>query len=192
VIRLTTDGSLATSAHATSLTQVQLQGASHPDTTIFANVLTSYPLRRSAPRVVASASSHREIRREVSIMRIQHWQDAGSLLLGVWLVLSPFALAFAGAEVWITIALGLCVILFAVEGFVIPSYLEEWGEILIGLALVGCTLDDRLRFMGHGKQCGLRHIGDLACSLGTDDRSRFQHLVARSLASPGQLRKVVT
>jgi SPW repeat len=69
-------------------------------------------------------------------MRIQHWQDAGSLLMGVWLILSPFALGFAGAEVWITIALGLCVILFAVEGFVIPSYLEEWGEILIGLALV--------------------------------------------------------
>jgi hypothetical protein len=69
-------------------------------------------------------------------MRIQHWQDAGSLLLGVWLILSPFALGFAGAEVWITIALGLCVILFAVEGFVIPSYLEEWGEVLLGLALV--------------------------------------------------------
>lgn len=69
-------------------------------------------------------------------MRIQHWQDVGSLLLGVWLVLSPFALGFAGAAVWMTIVLGLCVILFAVEGFVIPSYLEEWGEILIGLALV--------------------------------------------------------
>jgi len=25
-------------------------------------------------------------------MRIQHWQDAGSLLLGVWLILSPFAM----------------------------------------------------------------------------------------------------
>jgi hypothetical protein len=69
-------------------------------------------------------------------MRIQHWQDVASLLLGVWLVLSPFALGFAGAAVWITIVLGLCVILFAIEGFVIPSYLEEWGEILLGLALV--------------------------------------------------------
>ena len=64
-------------------------------------------------------------------MRIRHWQDVASLLLGVWLVLSPFALGFAGAAVWLTIALGLCVILFAVEGFVIPSYLEEWGEILL-------------------------------------------------------------
>ena len=72
----------------------------------------------------------------MSILRIQHWQDVASLLLGVWLVLSPFALGFAGAAVWITIVLGLCVILFAVEGFVIPSYLEEWGEILLGLALV--------------------------------------------------------
>src|SRR6267154_5286122 len=74
--------------------------------------------------------------REVSIMRIQHWQDAASLLLGVWLVLSPFALGFAGAAVWVTIVLGLFVILFAVEGFVIPSYLEEWGEVLLGLALL--------------------------------------------------------
>ena len=31
-------------------------------------------------------------------MRIQHWQDAGSLLLGVWLILSPFALGFAGQK----------------------------------------------------------------------------------------------
>jgi hypothetical protein len=73
---------------------------------------------------------------EVSIMRIQHWQDAASLLLGVWLVSSPFALGFAGAATWITIVLGLCVVLFALEGFVIPSYLEEWGEILLGLALL--------------------------------------------------------
>jgi SPW repeat len=69
-------------------------------------------------------------------MRIQHWHDVASLVLGVWLVLSPFTLGFAGAAVWITIVLGLFVVLFAVEGFVIPSYLEEWGEILLGLALV--------------------------------------------------------
>ena len=67
---------------------------------------------------------------------IQHWQDVVSLLLGVWLVVSPFALGFAGAATWITIVLGLFVILFAVEGFVIPSYLEEWGELLLGLALL--------------------------------------------------------
>ena len=93
----------------------------------------------------------------MSITRIQHWQDAGSLSLGVWLILSPFALGFAGAEVWITTALGLCVILsFAVEGFVIPSYLEEWGGLLLGSGSAGGTLDGRcLRVgIGHGKQRG--------------------------------------
>ena len=69
-------------------------------------------------------------------MRIKHWQDAASLLLGVWLVLSPLALGLAGAAVWITIVLGLCVVLAAAEGLVLPSYLEEWVEILFGLALV--------------------------------------------------------
>ena len=49
----------------------------------------------------------------------------------------------------------------------------------------GCTLDSRLRVgIGYGKQRGVRYIGDLVCSLGTDDRSRFHQLVARSPASP--------
>lgn len=69
-------------------------------------------------------------------MRIQHWQDAASLLVGVWLVLSSFVLGLSGATVWFSIALGLGVMLLAVEAFFIPSYLEEWVEMLLGLALV--------------------------------------------------------
>jgi hypothetical protein len=69
-------------------------------------------------------------------MRIQHWQDAASLLVGLWLVLSSFILGLSGATVWVTIALGLGVMLFAIEAFFIPSYLEEWGEMLLGLALL--------------------------------------------------------
>lgn len=70
------------------------------------------------------------------MMRTQHWQDVASLLLGIWLVFSPLALDFGPVAAWITVALGVGVILFAIEGLVIPSYLEEWGEILLGLALL--------------------------------------------------------
>ncbi|WP_439922693.1 SPW repeat domain-containing protein [Nitrobacter sp. JJSN] len=93
---------------------------------------------RDDPRLFGGNHGHDLIilREEVSITRIQHWQDVAGLLLGVWLILSPFALGSAGAATWITIVLGLCAILFAVEGFVIPSYLEEWGEVLLGLALL--------------------------------------------------------
>ena len=121
-------------------------------------------------------------------MHIQHWQDIASLLLGVWLVVSPFVLGFTGAATWITVVLGLFVILFAVEGFVIPSYLEGVGRDSPRSGSAGCTLDSRLRVgIGYGKQRGVRYIGDLPCSLGTDDRSRFHQLVARSPASPGRL-----
>jgi len=125
-------------------------------------------------------------------MRIQHWQDVASLLLGVWLVLSPFALGFGGAALWITIVLGLFVVLLAVEGFVIPSYLEEWGEILFGLALVVApwtfdyeSVSATLSSMVSGT------LVILLGGLGTSDRSRFHQLVARSLASPSQLRRIV-
>jgi hypothetical protein len=45
------------------------------------------------------------------------WQDVASLLVGVWLVGSPLVLGFAGAAFWLSIALGLGVLLFAVEAF---------------------------------------------------------------------------
>ncbi len=69
-------------------------------------------------------------------MRTERWQDVVSLFLGVWLVLSPWALVMDGAAAWFTIALGLGVILFAIEGLIIPSYFEELGEICVGLALI--------------------------------------------------------
>ncbi|MBI3715943.1 MAG: hypothetical protein HY255_08130 [Betaproteobacteria bacterium] len=69
-------------------------------------------------------------------MRTQHWQDAVSTLLGVWLVLSPQALSFGGMAAWLSTILGLGVILFALEGLMMPSWFEEVGEIGMGLVLI--------------------------------------------------------
>jgi hypothetical protein len=69
-------------------------------------------------------------------MRVQHWQDIASLLLGLWLTTSPLLLGFTGAAGWVTVVLGVFVVLFAIEGLIIPSFFEEWGEILLGVALM--------------------------------------------------------
>ena len=105
-------------------------------------------------------------------MRIQHWQDVASLLVGAWLVVSPFVLGMAGAAVWLTIALGLGVILFAVEAFVIPSYLEEIGRDASGSGARGSTVDGRLRAgRSYGEQRVVGPTGDPVCCLGADDGS---------------------
>lgn len=69
-------------------------------------------------------------------IKITHWQDFASLVLGVWLVFAPWVLGFVALEAWFTVALGIGVILFAIEGLLLPSYLEELGEMTLGLALL--------------------------------------------------------
>jgi hypothetical protein len=68
-------------------------------------------------------------------MNVRHWQDFASLMVGVWLAVSPWVLGFAPPAAWFTLALGIGVVLFAIEGLLLPSYLEEWGEIGLGAAL---------------------------------------------------------
>ena len=112
-------------------------------------------------------------------MRTQRWQDIASLLLGAWLVLSPLALGFVGAAAWITVALGIAVILFAIEGLIIPSYLEEWGEIGLGLALlVAPWAISYESAIATSSSMVTRHPSDVFRGLGNDDRSRVHHMVA--------------
>ena len=69
-------------------------------------------------------------------MKVRHWQDVASLILGAWLVVSPLVLGISGGPAWCTVILGVLVIVFAVEGLLVPSYLEEVAEIAVGAALV--------------------------------------------------------
>jgi uncharacterized membrane protein YqgA involved in biofilm formation len=69
-------------------------------------------------------------------MRKMHWQDFGSVVLGMWLVVSPFVFGFGGAAHILTVTLGIAVMLIAVEALYLPSYLEELCEIIIALALL--------------------------------------------------------
>jgi hypothetical protein len=78
--------------------------------------------------------------KEIGKMKIRHWQDVASLVLGMWLAVSPMTLGLTGAAGWITLILGLAVMVFAIEGLLLPSYLEECGEICLGATLVASPL----------------------------------------------------
>ncbi len=69
-------------------------------------------------------------------MRKMHWQDLCSIALGIWLVVSPFILGFSGAAHILTVTLGLTVMLISAEALFLPSYLEEWCEIVVALGLI--------------------------------------------------------
>ena len=72
-------------------------------------------------------------------MRIQHWQDAASLLAGVWLVASPWVLGFsehdtAAVVAWVA---GGAVALFASIGAHMQEAWEKAITIILGVIVMG-------------------------------------------------------
>lgn len=65
------------------------------------------------------------------------WKDVLSLLLGIWLIVSPFALGFTGEPyaAWTAYAFG--VVIAVAAGFALAAFRvwEEWLNALFGLAV---------------------------------------------------------
>lgn len=74
----------------------------------------------------------------LSTLLKEHWQDAVSVLLGVWLVVSPWVLGFEGNAValWNSVILG--VVLAVASGAALVKFheWEEWADMAMGLWLV--------------------------------------------------------
>jgi hypothetical protein len=70
---------------------------------------------------------------------IKHWQDVVSVLVGIWLIASPWVLGFSGPlqAVGGFVALGVLLAICAVTEMFIPEPWEEWSELLLGLWLIG-------------------------------------------------------
>lgn len=68
----------------------------------------------------------------------ESWQDTVSLILGVWLVLSPWVLGFTMTEaaMWNAVAFGLLISVMAVLALVEFHEWEEWADMAVGLWLV--------------------------------------------------------
>lgn len=69
--------------------------------------------------------------------KMKHWQDPLNLVLGLWMIASPWALAYQSEATAMANALivgGLVVILAALEVFKLKAW-EEWTSFALGLWL---------------------------------------------------------
>ena len=66
------------------------------------------------------------------------WQDSLNVLLGVWLILSPWALQFTGSQTafWNAIVVGVIIAAAAFAALVEFHEWEEWADIAFGAWLV--------------------------------------------------------
>ena len=66
-------------------------------------------------------------------------QDELEIVVGLWLCISPWVLGYADplqAAGWSAIVMGIAVLVFSLEDLVLPSEIEEWADLALGLALM--------------------------------------------------------
>lgn len=70
--------------------------------------------------------------------QVKHWQDPVNVVCGAWLILSPWALGFAGttAATWNFLVAGVLLVATALGAIFLPRLWEEWTETAIGLWVV--------------------------------------------------------
>lgn len=70
----------------------------------------------------------------------EHWRDWLMLVLGAWLLVSPWLLGFAGAEstmiLWNAVIVGVAVVVFAVAVLSKTQVWEEWVLLALGAWLI--------------------------------------------------------
>ena len=70
--------------------------------------------------------------------QLKHWQDVVNALLGVWVVLSPWALGFQDSRTAAAnaVLVGVALIAAALGAMLVPRAWEEWTECALGVWLV--------------------------------------------------------
>lgn len=71
-------------------------------------------------------------------MSIKHWQDPVNLILGLWLVVSPWALKFQAETnpTWNAVILGIVIAAVALIALFRVMAWEEWVNLVLGIWLV--------------------------------------------------------
>ena len=70
--------------------------------------------------------------------KLKHWQDVVNLLIGVWLLISPWAMGLQdqGSIVANFVLVGLALLGLTLGALLVPKAWEEWGVCATGLWLV--------------------------------------------------------
>ncbi len=72
-------------------------------------------------------------------MKDRRWQDIVMLVLGAWLIVSPFVLQYpdyTGYTAMNSYILGIGVIVFAAIALYMPQMWEEWVNLILGAWLI--------------------------------------------------------
>lgn len=69
---------------------------------------------------------------------MKRWQDWVNLLLGLWLIVSPWALAFSnnGAALWNALIVGAIFVVLSLLALSDAQPWEEWSELVVALWLL--------------------------------------------------------
>lgn len=71
-------------------------------------------------------------------MSVKHWQDPLALILGLWMVASPWVLAYQAEAnaMWNAVILGVLIALVALVALVRVMAWQEWANVALGAWLV--------------------------------------------------------
>ena len=71
------------------------------------------------------------------MVQLKHWQDVVNAVLGIWLMASPWVLAYS-TEPTATVnafVIGMALLATALGAVFLPAQWEEWTEVFLGLWL---------------------------------------------------------
>jgi len=70
--------------------------------------------------------------------KVKHWQDPVNLILGLWMLISPWVLGYQGetTAMWNAVVLGILIGAVAIGALAQPKAWEEWANVVLGIWLV--------------------------------------------------------
>ena len=70
--------------------------------------------------------------------RLKHWQDVVNMVIGVWLVVSAWALGLEADRVMTAnfVIVGLALVALTLGAIFVPKAWEEWSEFALGIWLI--------------------------------------------------------